>query len=467
MSASWLADKIEQWPTAKLLPYARNARTHSDDQVAQIAASIAEFGFTNPILAGSDGIIVAGHGRLAAAQKLGLEIVPVVVLDHLSPTQRRALVIADNRIAENAGWDTEMLALELGELGDMGFDVELTGFNQDEIDGLTKVEDAEQIEYQGDPDDVPEIAETPISVPGDIWLLGKHRLMCGDSTNLQQVEQLMDGKMADLVWTDPPYNVAVEGKAGKIMNDDMGTGEFRDFLRSVYASYYAVMRTGAVIYVAHGESERAAFTGCLVEAGLKLSQVLIWVKQSATLSRQDFNWQHEPILYGWKEGSGHYFCGNFTLTTVIDDDVDLKSMKKEQLIEMINEIRNKASGTIIRHNRPTKSDLHPTMKPVALVERMIEWSSHPGEIVLDLFGGSGSTLIAAQKSNRQARLMELDPKFVDVIVTRWQAFTGKAAHLESDGRTFTEVMGERSPGALVGNEMGVQDKKGAKNGKNG
>ena len=249
----------------------------------------------------------------------------------------------------------------------------------------------------------------------------------------------MDGKLADLVWTDPPYNVAVEGKAGKIMNDDMGSGEFRDFLRSVYASYYAVMRAGAVIYVAHGESERAAFTDCMVEAGLKLSQVLIWVKQSATLSRQDFNWQHEPILYGWKEGAGHYFCGNFTLTTVIDDDVDLKSMKKEQLIDMINEIRNKASGTIIRHNRPTKSDLHPTMKPVALVERMIEWSSNPGEIVLDLFGGSGSTLIAAQKANRQARLMELDPKFVGVIVKRWQEFTGKQAIHAETGKPFAEV----------------------------
>jgi len=224
-----------------------------------------------------------------------------------------------------------------------------------------------------------------------------------------------------------------------LIEDDYRLISYEDFLRSVYASYYAVMRTGAVIYVAHGESERAAFTDCMVEAGLKLSQVLIWVKQSATLSRQDFNWQHEPILYGWKEGSGHYFCGNFTLTTVIDDDVDLKSMKKEQLIEMINEIRNKASGTIIRHNRPTKSDLHPTMKPVALVERMIEWSSHPGDIVLDLFGGSGSTLIAAQKANRQARLMELDPKFVDVIIKRWQEFTGKQATHAETGKPFAEV----------------------------
>ena len=223
------------------------------------------------------------------------------------------------------------------------------------------------------------------------------------------------------------------------MNDDMGASEFRDFLRSVYACYYAVMRAGAVIYVAHGESERAAFSDCFIETGLKMSQVLIWVKQSATLSRQDFNWQHEPIIYGWKEGAGHYFCGDFTLTTVIDDDIDLKSMKKEQLIDLVNEMRNKTSGTIIRHNRPTKSDLHPTMKPVALVERMIEWSSHPGEIVLDLFGGSGSTLIAAQKANRHARLMELDPKFCDVIVKRWQEFTGKQAIHAETGQPFAEV----------------------------
>lgn len=435
----WPADKVERRPVASLTPYARNARTHSPGQVDQIAASIREWGWTVPILVDETGGIIAGHGRVLAAHKLGLAEVPVMVAAGWTEAQKRAYVLADNKLALNAGWDNELLALELAELDEEGFDIGLTGFTQDEIDALTKVEDAEQIEYQGDPDDVPEVGETPISVPGDIWVLGKHRLMCGDSTNLQQVEQLMDGKLADLVWTDPPYNVAVEGKAGKIMNDDMGTGEFRDFLRSVYASYYAVMRAGAVIYVAHGESERAAFTDCLVEAGLKLSQVLIWVKQSATLSRQDFNWQHEPILYGWKEGAGHYFCGDFTLTTVIDDDVDLKSMKKEQLIDMINEIRNKASGTIIRHNRPTKSDLHPTMKPVALVERMIEWSSNPGDIVLDLFGGSGSTLIAAQKANRQARLMELDPKFVDVIVKRWQEFTGKQAIHAETGKPFAEV----------------------------
>jgi DNA modification methylase len=433
------ADQVEQWPIDKLVPYAKNSRTHSEEQISQIAASIKEWGFTTAVLVDETGSIIAGHGRVMAARKLGMASLPVMVAAGWTDAQKRAYVIADNKLALNAGWDNELLALELGELGEMGFDVSLTGFDQSEIDALTKLEDAEQIEYQGDPDDVPEIQENNTSVPGDVWILGNHRLMCGDSTSIDAVEKLMDGKLADLVWTDPPYNVAVDGKAGKIMNDDMGASEFRDFLRSVYACYYAVMRAGAVIYVAHGESERAAFSDCLIEAGLKMSQVLIWVKQSATLSRQDFNWQHEPIIYGWKEGAGHYFCGDFTLTTVIDDDIDLKSMKKEQLIELVNEMRNKASGTIIRHNRPTKSDLHPTMKPVALVERMIEWSSHPGEIVLDLFGGSGSTLIAAQKANRHARLMELDPKFCDVIVKRWQEFTGKQAVHAETGQPFAEV----------------------------
>jgi DNA modification methylase len=263
--------------------------------------------------------------------------------------------------------------------------------------------------------------------------------MCGDSTNIQHVEKLMAGGKADLVWTDPPYNVAIDGKAGTIMNDDMGDSQFRDFLLAVYGCYFAVMREGACIYVAHADSERANFTQAYKDSGLKLSQVLIWVKQSATLSRQDFNWQHEPILYGWKEGAGHYFCGDFTRTTVIDDDVDLKNMKREQLIALVNDMRTEAKSTVLRHDRPTKSDLHPTMKPVALVQRMIQWSSRNGEVVLDLFGGSGSTLIAAHKCGRQARLMELDPRFADVIVRRWQEFSGESATLEADGRAFDDI----------------------------
>ena len=233
---NWLADKIEQWPTAKLLPYARNARTHSDDQVAQIAASIAEFGFTNPILAGSDGIIVAGHGRLAAAQKLGLEIVPVVVLDHLSPTQRRALVIADNRIAENAGWDDAMLRIELEALQLEGFDLDITGFDTDALAELIAGEEPDN-EGQTDEDAVPEVSETPISRPGDVWIMGQHRLLCGDSTVAESYDRLMQGDVADMVFTDPPYNVnyansakdKMRGKDRAILNDNLGDG-FYDFL---------------------------------------------------------------------------------------------------------------------------------------------------------------------------------------------------------------------------------------------
>ena len=428
--------KIENVSIDKLVPYARNSRTHSDAQVAQIAASIKEFGFTNPVLIDGDGGIIAGHGRVMAAKSMKLESVPCIRLDHLTEAQKKAYVIADNKLALNAGWNDQMLGLELADLQGLGFDLKLTGFTDDELASLMAPEPTDGLI---DEDEVPSIPEQPKSQRGDVWLLGEHRLMCGDSTQADDLAKLMDGDKADLVWTDPPYNVAVDGKAGKIMNDDMSKSEFRKFLQSVYARYFENMREGAVIYVAHGESERAAFSDCLVEAGLKLSEVLIWVKQSGTLSRQDFNWKHEPILYGWKEGKGHHFCGDFTLTTVIDDDLDIDKMKKDELVAMLKQIKEQMPTTIVRHDRPTKSDLHPTMKPVGLVQRMVEWSSMDGWIVLDLFGGSGSTLIACQKANRRARLMELDPKFCDVIVKRYQEFTGKKATHAETGKTFDEA----------------------------
>lgn len=432
--------KIENVSIDKLVPYARNSRTHSDAQVAQIAASIKEFGFTNPVLIDGDGGIIAGHGRVMAAKSMKLESVPCIRLDHLTEAQKKAYVIADNKLALNAGWNDQMLGLELADLQGLGFDLELTGFNQDELASLMAPEPTDGLI---DEDEVPSIPEQPKSQRGDVWLLGEHRLMCGDSTQADDLAKLMDGDKADLVWTDPPYNVAVDGKAGKIMNDDMSKSEFMKFLQAVYARYFENMREGAVIYVAHGESERAAFSDCLVEAGLKLSEVLIWVKQSGTLSRQDFNWKHEPILYGWKEGKGHHFCGDFTLTTVIDDDLDIDKMKKDELVAMLKQIKEQMPTTIVRHDRPTKSDLHPTMKPVGLVQRMVEWSSMDGWIVLDLFGGSGSTLIACQKANRRARLMELDPKFCDVIVKRYQEFTGKKATHAETGKTFDEAHNDK------------------------
>ena len=413
---NWLADKIEQWPTAKLLPYARNARTHSDDQVAQIAASIAEFGFTNPILAGSDGIIVAGHGRLAAAQKLGLEIVPVVVLDHLSPTQRRALVIADNRIAENAGWDDAMLRIELEALQLEGFDLDITGFDADALAELIAGDEPDN-EGQTDEDAVPEVSETPISRPGDVWIMGQHRLLCGDSTLAASYERLMQGGLADMVFTDPPYNVnyansakdKMRGKDRAILNDNLGEG-FYDFLLAALTPTVTHCRGG--IYVAMSSSELDVLQAAFRAAGGKWSTFIIWAKNTFTLGRADYQRQYEPILYGWPEGATRHWCGD-------RDQSDVWQIKK-----------------------PHKNDLHPTMKPVELVERAIRNSSRPGDTVLDCFGGSGTTMIAAEKSGRCARLIELDPKYVDTIVRRWQDHSGKKATRASDGVAFDALVGQ-------------------------
>ena len=410
---NWLADKIEQWPTAKLLPYARNARTHSEEQVAQIAASIAEFGFTNPILAGSDGIIVAGHGRLAAAQKLGLDIVPVVVLDHLSPTQRRALVIADNRIAENAGWDEAMLRIELEALMGEGFDLDITGFDADALAELIAGDEPDN-EGQTDEDAIPDASETPISRPGDVWLLGPHRLLCGDATVATSYEALLQGAPVDMVFTDPPYNVnyansakdKMRGKDRAILNDNLGDG-FYDFLLAALTQMVTHCRGG--IYVAMSSSELDVLQSAFRAAGGKWSTFIIWAKNTFTLGRADYQRQYEPILYGWPEGAQRHWCGD-------RDQGDVWAIKK-----------------------PQKNDLHPTMKPVELVERALRNSSRPGNLVLDPFGGSGTTLIAAEKSGRVTRLIELDPKYVDVIVRRWEDFTGKQAIREADGVVFDQA----------------------------
>ena len=410
MTTSWLADKIQQWPVAKLIPYARNARTHSDEQVAQIAASIAEFGFTNPILTGADGVIVAGHGRLAAAQKLAMEMVPVVVLEHLSPTQRRALVIADNRIAENAGWDETMLRVEMEALQLDDFDMSLTGFDADALAELMAGGSGDD-SGNTDDDTVPEVQETPISRTGDVWLLGPHRLLCGDSTLAESYAQLLQGEEVDMVFTDPPYNVnyantakdKMRGKNRAILNDNLGDG-FYDFLLAALTP--TVANCKGAIYVAMSSSELDVLQSAFREAGGKWSTFVIWAKNTFTMGRSDYQRQYEPILYGWPEGGKHHWCGD-------RDQSDVWQIKK-----------------------PHKNDLHPTMKPVELVERAIRNSSRPGNSVMDPFGGSGTTLIAAEKTGRIARLIELDPKYVDVIVRRWQDWTGKQATRETDGVAF-------------------------------
>jgi DNA modification methylase len=418
MSISWLADKIEQWPTDRLVPYARNARTHSESQVAQIAASIAEFGFTNPILAGSDGVIVAGHGRLAAAQKLGIETVPVVVLDHLTQTQRRALVIADHRIAENAGWDEAMLQVELVALQDDDFDLTLTGFDADALADLLAGGETNN-DGQTDEDAAPEVPETPVSRPGDVWVCGEHRVLCGDATNADAYTTVLGDESAGMVFTDPPYNVnyansakdKMRGKNRAILNDNLGD-DFYDFLLAALTPTLAHCRGG--IYVAMSSSELDTLQSAFRAAGGHWSTFVIWAKNTFTLGRADYQRQYEPILYGWPEGGERHWCGD-------RDQGDVWQIKK-----------------------PHKNDLHPTMKPVELVERAIRNSSRPGDVVLDPFGGSGSTLIAAEKSGRRARLIELDPKYVDVIVRRWQDYAGAQATRLADGVAFDQAASSSS-----------------------
>ncbi len=416
---SWLADRIEHWPIDKLLPYVRNARQHSDEQIAQIAASIAEFGFVNPILIGADGVLVAGHGRLAAARKLGLATVPVVVLDHLTPTQRRALVLADNRLAELATWDDALLRIELEALQDDGFDLDLTGFDADALAELLADEEP-QIEGRTEDDAIPEMPEEPVSRPGDVWRLGPHRLVCGDATTAEAYARLFpDGERADMVFTDPPYNVnyansakdKLRGKHRPILNDALGEG-FYDFLYDALALIMA--HTRGAIYVAMSSSELDTLQAAFRAAGGHWSTFIIWAKNTFTLGRADYQRQYEPILYGWPEGATRHWCGD-------RDQGDVWAIKK-----------------------PQKNDLHPTMKPVDLVERAIRNSSRPGDVVLDPFGGSGTTLIAAEKAGRVARLIELDPKYADVIVRRWQDWTGQQATREADGLAFDQAASDSS-----------------------
>lgn len=392
------ANKLDRVSVETLIPYAKNARTHSDEQVAQIAGSIREFGFNNPVLVDKDNTIIAGHGRVLAARKLGLTDVPVIVLDHLTESQRKAYVLADNRIALNSGWDVSMLSVELQDLKD-DIDLSLLGFDPKELDELLNP----TVENEGltDENAVPETPVEPKTKPGDIYILGNHRLMCGDSTNIESVETLTDG-LVDILVTDPPYNVAYEGKTKEaltIKNDSMGDDQFRQFLRDAFVAADTVMKQGAVFYIWHADSEGFNFRGACKDAGWKVRQCLIWAKDTMVMGRQDYHWKHEPCLYGWKDGAGHLWASDRKQTTIIEC------------------------------KRPKRNDIHPTMKPVELMEYQILNNTKGQDVVLDLFGGSGSTLIACEKTGRKARLMELDPKYCDVIVKRWEDFTGKKAEL--------------------------------------
>jgi DNA modification methylase len=410
--------QVVMWPVEKLIPYARNARTHSADQVAQIAASIAEFGWTNPILAGADGIVIAGHARLQAARKLGATEVPVIVLDHLTESQRRALVLADNRLALNAGWDEEMLRVELAALEEDGFSLDLAGFTDDELEELLADPEADSAGLTND-DAVPETPAKAVTAPGDIWVMGEHRLLCGDATQMEAIEKVLAGGLADMVFTDPPYNVnygatmkdKLRGKKRQIANDNLGAA-FDGFLRAACVNLLAV--TKGAVYICMSSSELHTLQKAFREAGGHWSTFVIWAKNTFTMGRSDYQRQYEPMLYGWKEGTEHFWCG-------ARDQGDVWFVKK-----------------------PVVNDLHPTMKPVELVERAIRNSSKGRDTVLDPFGGSGSTLIACQKAGRAARLVELEPRYCDVIVKRWQDFTGQRAVQEGTDVAFSDLARENA-----------------------
>lgn len=382
--------KIEYIDVTKLKPYEKNARKHEEYDISQIAKSIEAYGFNDPIgIWGKDNQIVEGHGRLLAAKKLGMKEVPCIRLDDLTDEQRREYTIMHNKTAELSTWDFDMLEKELSELD----------FGEFDIDWNIETEKAPDEVVEDEPPEVDEISE-PMCKRGDIWKLGNHRLMCGDSTLAEDVDMLMNGARADMLLTDPPYNVAYEGGTKDkltIQNDNMSDGAFHEFLRVAFSRADSVMRDGAAFYIWHADSEGFNFRSACKCVGWKVRQCLIWVKNSIVLGRQDYQWKHEPCLYGWKDGAAHYF---------IDD---------------------RTQSTVWEFNKPARNGVHPTMKPIELMARAIGNSARRAEIVLDLFGGSGSTLIACEQMERKCYMMELDTKYCDVIIRRWEAFTGNKA----------------------------------------
>jgi len=405
--------RVESVSIDAVIPYARNPRKN-DEAASKVAASIKEYGWQQPIVVDAEMVVIAGHTRLLAAQRLGLKEVPIVVADSLSPAQVKAYRLADNRVAQESEWDNDLLALELTDLKELDFNLELTGFEDGEIDALLQTE----VEGLTDPDEVPEPPADPIAVRGDIWTLGNHRLMCGDSTSINDVDALMDGQLADLLHTDPPYNVAYSNAArpkagktdlGEIKNDCMDGVEFYEFLRSALTCAYAAMKADSSAYVWHASSEHVNFTNALIDSGFKYTQQIIW-KKPMLLGRGRYQWAHEPCLLGVK--GSPFFTDDRTKTTVWDFGGYDKS-----------------------------KNMHPTQKPSFIPVEAITNSSKEGSLVLDLFGGSGSTLLACEALSRSGLIMELDEKYVDVIITRWQNFTGKEATL--NGKTYSELRDER------------------------
>lgn len=398
-------ERFEKVAIEKLIPYARNSRTHSKEQILQLRSSLREFGFLNPCLIDKEFNVIAGHGRIMAAKEEGIKEVPCIFIEHLTEAQKRAYIIADNKLAMNAGWDDEMLSIELSDLQGADFDLDLLGFDASEIDKLLNG-DADATEDDFDVE--AELEKPTFSKTGDLWLLGNHRLVCGDSTQQETYDLLMDGKNANLTVTDPPYNVNYEGSAGKIKNDNMANEAFYTFLYDAFSCMEKSMADDASIYVFHADTEGLNFRKAFVDAGFYLSGTCIWKKQSLVLGRSPYQWQHEPVLFGWKKKGKHqWYTG-----------------RKE--------------STIWEFDKPKKNGEHPTMKPIPLLAYPITNSSMSNCIVLDPFGGSGSTLIACEQTNRICHTIELDEKFADVIVNRYIEQVGSSENvtLIRGGKTY-------------------------------
>lgn len=440
---------LQEMNLADLHPAEYNPRVElkpGDPEYERIKRSIETFTYVDPIIVNRDGTIIGGHQRYNVLLDLGYETADVVVVDK-TKDEEKALNIALNKISGE--WDEEKLYELLIELDLSDIDVQLSGFTLNELDDLRVKFDIEEAQDDGfDEEEALSQVKEPITRRGNIWRLGRHRLMCGDSTSPDDMAALMDGAQADLIVTDPPYNVNYGDKAemleeyleqkgsresSDILNDNMDNASFYEFLLAAYRNAYEVMRDGAAIYVFHAESTGHIFREAFIAAGLKLAQCLIWEKNSFVLGRQDYQWRHEPILYGWKEGAAHYFINDRTQDTVIlEDDIDFGAMKKNELVAYLEELRRtyRDKTSVIFEQKPTRNDIHPTMKPISLVGKFITNSSKPDWNVLDQFGGSGSTLMAAEQLGRTAYIMEMDEAYCDVIIKRWEEYTGQTAVLE-------------------------------------
>lgn len=428
--------KIVMVPLDELTPYEHNTRAHNDDDVAQIARSIQRYGFNDPVGIWSDkNLIVEGHGRLMAARSLGMTEVPCVRLDHLTDDQRREYGIMHNKTAELSEWDFEALEqelqdLDLSEFG-LSFDADGATPEDTEAELLESVQEDDAPEPpNNDPENGP--IEPPTSIQGQIWQLGAHRLMCGDSTEEDDVKLLMDGETADCIITDPPYNVAIENEHGmRLQNDDMNDEAFYEFLKAAFTNAARSLKPGGAFYIWHADKTSHIFKAACAEANLNIKASLMWVKNNAVWSMiQDYRQRHEPCFYGWKAGAAHWFTPDRTQTTVQEDGADFSTWTKEQLVEFCERMMNGDEAvptSVIYEAKPLKDAEHPTMKPVRLIARTMRNSTHKGELVLDLFGGSGTTMIAAEQLGRRAYLMELDPRYCDVIIKRWEQWTGKQA----------------------------------------